>query len=158
MLNLKLLQAGTKKLRGTITKVKPKEVGLYFHKGVFFAKAKTVGDSGRIYRPSIEWPVEYTFDKSQAKSSYAKAKTKKSEKLYYKPPTMQTSCRVRCNCTDFKFTFAPTLTSKGSLRGNLITFPKPKGTGTPRNPDHIPGMCKHLNGLVDYLKRKGKLK
>lgn len=158
MLTLKQLIEGAKKLRGTLNSVPVRHYKMRLHKSVFSASSKLISqDSGHTYFPSIEWYVD-TADKK--KSSFARGKTKSGKVVYMKLPRInKNKCRVRCNCSDFVYTYAMTLATKGSLKGDLISFPKkPKGTGKPRNPKHIPGICKHIAGLVIRLKKDSKLK
>jgi len=62
--------------------------------------------------------------------------------------------QVECSCSDYYFRFAWWNYEHGCHYGRR---PRPyvpvKGSNRPPvNPDHIPGMCKHLNSLVETLK------
>ena len=85
---------------------------------------------------------------------------------YYveKPSLNKTTIRVRCSCKDFYFCF-----SLWDYMQRAIVGPKPKAYkrktpppsqgGRPYvNPDHIPGLCKHVFWLLQYLKSKGYVK
>lgn len=85
---------------------------------------------------------------------------------YYieKPSLSKTTIRVRCSCKDFYFCF-----SLWDYLQRVILGPKPKAykrkTPSPSqggrpyvNPDKIPGLCKHIFWLLQYLKSKGYVK
>lgn len=65
--------------------------------------------------------------------------------------------QVRCSCPDYRWTFAYPNGLKGSLHGKPFPPYTPTGMREPRNPEQIPGLCKHLLRLVATLKRKGFL-
>lgn len=54
--------------------------------------------------------------------------------------------RVRCSCQDFRFRFAWEDRAVKALYGGVPKSyqRKPGSTRPPVNPDHIPGMCKHI--------------
>lgn len=67
----------------------------------------------------------------------------------------QTNVQVSCNCLDFHWTFAWFNSADGSLLGKP---PEPYSKHTdrqPRNPDKVPGLCKHLIKLSEVLKAEG---
>ena len=41
------------------------------------------------------------------------------------------------------------------MTGPAFKYEKPKGTGKPRNPEHIPGVCKHIEGTVRLMEEQG---
>lgn len=63
--------------------------------------------------------------------------TEKSKKNYV---------RVRCGCQDFRFRFAWEDRANGCLYGGVPKgyTPVPGSNRPPVNPNHIPGMCKHI--------------
>lgn len=69
-----------------------------------------------------------------------------------KPNMYKTSCRIRCTCHDFYFTFGWWDYNEGALAGPR---PKPyrrKTTWWPeRNPQHVPGLCKHIYNSAALL-------
>lgn len=75
----------------------------------------------------------------------------KDKKLFVqKPDYDKTKIRVRCSCLDFYHTYALWDYNSGCLFG---TKPRPykrkTTTRPPRNPNHYPGMCKHIyNSLL----------
>jgi hypothetical protein len=63
-----------------------------------------------------------------------------------------TKIRVSCSCRDFYFTFARWDYYNNSLYGrNRKIYVRKTTTYPERNPDHIPGMCKHLINFLDVL-------
>lgn len=64
--------------------------------------------------------------------------------------------KVRCSCLDFYFRFAVWNFNDNSIVGRA---PKPyRRTTTTRpeaNPDHVPGLCKHLLKLIEVLRQDG---
>lgn len=58
--------------------------------------------------------------------------------------------QVNCNCADFRKTFSKLNAQHGALLGD------PDG-GTVRNPNSVPGMCKHLMRVVQKLMDRGIL-
>ena len=81
---------------------------------------------------------------------------------YVEKPSLNKSCiRVRCSCKDFYFCF-----SLWDYLNRAIVGPKPKKyvrkTPSPsqggrpyKNPNHIPGLCKHIFWLLQNLKQRG---
>lgn len=68
-----------------------------------------------------------------------------------------TKLRVNCNCSDFRFRFAEYNSQDDSLAGD----PPPPyqrvagSTRPPANPLRLPGMCKHLYAITQYLEQIG---
>lgn len=67
--------------------------------------------------------------------------------------------RVSCSCLDFYYRFAVWNSKDSSLLGNPPApyVSKTKG-GEPRNPNQVPGMCKHLMALTEDLRQEGIVK
>lgn len=65
------------------------------------------------------------------------------------------NCKVRCQCNDFRYRFAPHNHRNNAL--NPPPFPPyiPMGLRPSVNPDQVPGVCKHLIKLVMELRRSG---
>jgi hypothetical protein len=69
-----------------------------------------------------------------------------------KPNMYKTPCRVRCTCHDFYFTWGWWDYAIGCLAG-----PRPKpyrrktSTYPERNPQHIPGLCKHIFNAASLM-------
>jgi hypothetical protein len=67
------------------------------------------------------------------------------------PLSLNLNVKVNCTCQDFKWTFAWQNSDAGALLGNP---PPPYSRTTdrpPRNQTNTPGLCKHLNRLVDDM-------
>lgn len=64
--------------------------------------------------------------------------------------------KVRCNCLDFYFRFANWNFNDSSIVGRAPIPYRRKTTTRPEvNPDHVPGMCKHLLKLMDRMRSEG---
>lgn len=69
------------------------------------------------------------------------------------------NCKVRCSCLDFRFRFADYNSQDKSLVGRAPPMYQRKTTTRPPvNPDHVPGMCKHLLKLVQVLRGYGLIR
>ena len=80
---------------------------------------------------------------------------------YFAKPTANGSiARVRCTCHDFYFTCGIWDFNTGALFGDKPrpykrkTPPPPKGWPY-RNPDKIPGTCKHIFNAIKFLQSSG---
>ena len=60
--------------------------------------------------------------------------------------------QVRCECEDFRFFWAPAVEKKKSLIGTFPPYIK-KTNRPPRNPQQVPGLCKHLLAVAKKLQR-----
>jgi hypothetical protein len=76
---------------------------------------------------------------------------------YYIEPISQTKndAKVRCKCQDFRWTFSLWNYDDDSLYGKPYPPYIKKTDRKPRNPDHSPGMCKHIMSVIQQLKRRG---
>ena len=80
----------------------------------------------------------------------------KGEKYYYKKPTLENEVTVRCSCLDYYFTWAFPNKKAKALFGALPKKYIRKTTTYPaRNPDQVPGICKHIYQLQSYLRNEG---
>ena len=62
--------------------------------------------------------------------------------------------RVSCSCLDFYYRFAVWNSKDSSLLGNPPPpYVNKTDGGKPRNPNQVPGMCKHLMALADDLRQ-----
>ncbi len=69
---------------------------------------------------------------------------------------------VRCSCPSFRFWFGNANRERHVLFGNKMKRYDPvpdhlrqRAKQPPKNPGHIPGVCKHIIGLVKVMKREG---
>ncbi|QPB08509.1 SWIM-type zinc finger protein [Vibrio phage Va2] len=82
-------------------------------------------------------------------------KDKKGYTFYCPRLTENTTVLLRCSCPDFRFTFMYPDYDKKSLQGRRIPYQRKTTTRPPRNPDDIPGVCKHLIAVFNKLTNLG---
>lgn len=75
----------------------------------------------------------------------------------YIPSIANDPVRVRSSSPWYKFAFAYPNKDIGAHFGRISPFTV-KGTGKPVNPDRMPGLDKHLIGMIKILKNSGKLR
>ena len=67
--------------------------------------------------------------------------------------------RVSCSCLDFYYRFAVWNSKDSSLLGNPPPpYVNKTDGGEPRNPNQVPGLCKHLMALSDDLRQQRVVK
>ena len=70
---------------------------------------------------------------------------------------------VSCNDMSYMYYFANANAEKGVQEGERIEVPIPKGPApgkkaqAPKNPDNLPGVCKHIYAFVSMLMVQGKI-
>lgn len=76
--------------------------------------------------------------------------------------TEENHMTVRCSCSSFRFWFGIANKKSRVLFGQHMKkyVPVPddqrqRPKQPPKNPDHIPGVCKHIIGLVKVMRREG---
>lgn len=70
----------------------------------------------------------------------------------------QNNCQVRCTCPDFRWTFSTQLQNKDSLYGEgPPLYQKKDPERAPRNPQNVPGVCKHIMAFANELVSLGVL-
>ncbi|PPD55681.1 MAG: hypothetical protein CTY12_00045 [Methylotenera sp.] len=81
------------------------------------------------------------------------------KKFYVKPVAFNTTnVAVSCNCPDYIMRFAHTNAENNCHVGQLPPQYIRKTTDRPSaNPNHVPGMCKHLLKMTEDLQRTGLL-
>lgn len=89
----------------------------------------------------------------------------KTHKLIYRPehnppiylskPNMHTNVRVRCSCPDYYFSFEYYNKQKKALIGPHKDYVRKTTWYPPRNPQHLPGMCKHTLVMLNKLIKSG---
>ncbi len=111
------------------------------------------------YAPSILFlDVAYDPDETAGGTSF----TGSDGKVRHMQPidlTMST-CKVKCNCLDFFYRFAQTNYDDDALLGKKPPLYKrvPGSTRDSANPQHVPGVCRHLIKVVELLRRYGMVK
>lgn len=105
------------------------------------------------YRQALQF-VRVTFDKQDTPENITFVATD-GQDYHVQPISLAAhNVKVRCNCLDFHFRFAT-----WNFSDNSIVGPAPKpyrrvtNTRPPANPDHVPGLCKHLLKLIDELRQ-----
>lgn len=152
------LVRGTKKLRGKITTVNTKEVKDFQLK--YFRNKSQIRMTGKIrgttedkiHRPTVRFfNVKFSDDK---KEGWIKAKGKK---YYFRPVSKNYNVALGCTCSDWNFTWAFWTKKKDKTAVEPGYEQKPyeaTGERPERNPKHVPGMCKHIVGLLNVAKDK----
>jgi len=81
------------------------------------------------------------------------------EQLYYsKPSYSNTGVELKCSCPDFRFMWEYALFKNNSLVGQFRKYTRvPGSTRPPKNPNDVPGVCKHLNSAIKVLFNSGLL-
>lgn len=59
--------------------------------------------------------------------------------------------QVRCECTDYKMTWAYWNDKNAAHYGNVEPYVRKTTTYPERNPQHVPGYCKHINNFIQLL-------
>lgn len=70
-------------------------------------------------------------------------------------PDLKMNVLVRCSCPDQTHLFAPWNVKNKCWFGMKPKAYKKKTNRKPRNPDHLPGFCKHLSQFISYLQKHG---
>jgi hypothetical protein len=77
----------------------------------------------------------------------------------YAYPDLKTECQTRCSCSDYYFRWEYANKLVKALFGRLSKkYVRKTKTRPPVNPDHLPGICKHIYGLQGYLRQEGYIK
>ena len=70
--------------------------------------------------------------------------------------SLNTTVKVRCSCPDFTWRFGPYNYEHRALLGKKYPLYTKKTNRPPVNPDHIPGLCKHLMSVVQSISAIGE--
>jgi hypothetical protein len=125
-----------------------------------------IKSAGEFNPNRIKFPVTqgvslHTHEDMGTKYYYeAKVKSESSSKAYDCVIVLEKATKgihVRCNCEDFLFTFAYANHEKDCLYGDVPVYQK-KTDRAPKNPDNIPGACKHLLSAFAYMEKKKLIK
>lgn len=107
--------------------------------------------NGHKYEPSIQFDNIIYDDADHSDNTTFKAIDNRE---YHIVPIelAKHNCKVRCNCLDFYYRFAPQNNADQSLLGNPPP-PYAKKTNRPFvNPQRVPGVCKHLLRAIQALR------
>ena len=97
--------------------------------------------------------VDYSMEKDEAHPLTVRAE--KGHQAYMEQIVeSQHPVQVRCQCPDYRHTYAHWNKQQKALSGRAFPSYERKTTWMPeRNPKHQPGICKHLIGLFERLRR-----
>lgn len=150
----------TKKLRDSQREVK-KLVSVQVKPSIKEKKIRIFAETTAITEGYSKYNQVIIYDNvnfSDTKSEKFKIPVKlaNGKKKYAEVPNSSTHpTKNRCSCLDFKFTWNYYDKTKEVLHGR----PMPPPPGQPiRNPKKVPGLCKHLLQLVNYLYSKKIIK
>lgn len=101
---------------------------------------------GEIYTVNIRFtPVTFLDDEAEYKRIMNAGRDKYQGIWYYFiKPSNYSPVQVSCTCKDYIYTYAYYNAKTGNHLGPLPIIEPPKGLRPPRNPQHLPGMCKHI--------------
>ena len=115
----------------------------------------TTQSNGHNYHQSMQF-MRVSFEKVNTASNVSFTGSDGQE--YHVQPIILTNhnVKVRCNCLDFYYRFAAWNFSDNSIVGRApIPYHRKTTTRPEVNPDHVPGMCKHLLKVVDRMRSEG---
>lgn len=110
-----------------------------------------VNSNGHKYEPSLQFDKVIYDDGDQSDNTTFKG-TDNREYHIVPIELAKHNAKVRCNCLDFYYRFAPQNNTDQSLLGNPPP-PYQKKTVRPAvNPQKVPGVCKHLLRAIQALR------
>lgn len=112
------------------------------------------GSSGQQYQTAIQL-LNVVF-KNAGDDGAVELTATDGKKYYIEPIALNDhNAKVRCNCLDFYHRFAHYNHTDKSIVGRAPVPYQRKTTTRPEvNPDHVPGMCKHLLKTVAILQQR----
>ena len=152
--NTKKRQFSTQPLTGTEIKITP-------YKGTKSLLMRTIinSDSGKQYQTSIMFTrVKYVDDIEDVDDPNSIVEFMASDGEEYaieRIDLKKNDVKVRCECLDFRWRFADYNASKKALYGRKPPPYVPKGNRPPVNPNHVPGVCKHLIKSFEIMMESG---
>ena len=158
MLTLKELKVSSLKFRSTPNKagkINIIDMNPLLSNKTFTVRGQARGSKGENYNLNlIFYGVEYSLTPGPL---YPLSVRTRTDTLAYAKQLREDKHRVqiRCSCPSFKFDFAWWDKRDKSLSGR--SFPpyiRKTLTRPPRNPGEYAGLCKHLTGLVERLKKE----
>jgi hypothetical protein len=161
MITVSKLMSGSKKIRGSLSRVKDSFVELYY--------ARPNSTKGCVMKFHVESEVEdktYQVDVVFTKPTVVAKRTTGYKKIesggvvYWVRPFEQkkSPVQVRCSCTDYRFTWYWWNKKNDAHTGKDFPAYTPTGDRPERNPLHVPGVCKHILGAFNVLRNSGLLK
>lgn len=144
----------TRKRQHATNEVRVQQLDLVPYVGtqMLHVRAITTGNSGQQYQQAIQL-LRVKFESAKTPENVEISAV--DGKTYYIQPIdlNNHNVKVRCNCLDFYHRFAHYNHSDKSIVGRAPVPYQRKTTTRPEvNPDHVPGMCKHLIKVVERLR------
>lgn len=144
----------TRKRQHATNEVRVQRIDLIPYVGtqMLHVRAISAGSSGRQYQQAIQL-LRVKFEPAKTNENVEILAT--NGKTYYVQPIdlNNHNVKVRCNCLDFYHRFAHYNHGDKSIVGRAPVPYQRKTTTRPEvNPDHVPGMCKHLIKVVERLR------
>lgn len=127
----------------------------YLGTKMMHVRAISNGSTGQQYQQAIQF-LNVVFNQTKTPENVEFIAS--DGKTYYVMPVdlNNHNVKVRCNCLDFYHRFAHWNHADRSIVGRAPVPYQRKTTTRPEvNPDHVPGMCKHLLKVVQDLQRRG---
>lgn len=154
------LVAGSYKLRKTVNPVKKVEllsVTPIVRTKQLMIKAQAHGQSSRsLYQMIIMFSQVQFSEKRTAKHTIEIALDHHGNTVFIQPLSTDQLGQYRCSCADYYFTWQFWNSTHRALFGRKYPKYIRKTTTRPeRNPNHIPGLCKHQLTLIDKLYKMG---
>lgn len=126
----------------------------YAQNGVLQVNAEVRSD-GTAYTPVVQFTqVQFEPNDTPENVTFKGA----DDNDYHIQPVQlpTTNVKVRCNCLDFYYRFAAWNATDKSLYGPAFPPYQRKTTTRPEvNPDHVPGLCKHLIKVFQQTEQEG---
>lgn len=113
-------------------------------------KARIVGEESKY---DVQIRFINVFFSDEPRAGYTEVKAMDGRTYYIKQFTAsQTQARVKCTCLDFHYRFSLWNHGKRALEGDPPAPYIKKTDSAPVNPNRVPGSCKHILKLVNFLK------
>lgn len=127
----------------------------YFDDAILYKVPVESFTDQRVFNTNIlVKPVQFLdlTEEEYRKKEYANVKMMREFGVphYFIQHTMYSTVQISCDCENYIYTYAYSNAAVGSHYGPLPQFTV-KGTGRPKNPQHIPGMCKHTMNAINGL-------
>lgn len=127
----------------------------YFGTQMLHIKA-TTSSNGNPHNQAIQF-LRVTFDQNQTTQT-SRPFTATDGREYGIQPILLAdhNAKVRCNCLDFYHRFATWNFNDNSIVGRAPIPYQRKTTDRPEvNPNHVPGLCKHLLKVINHMRSQG---
>lgn len=84
--------------------------------------------------------------------------TKEGKPIYVEKPSYEHHIVTRCQCLDFRHMWMWYDRPYKALLGKAIPYRRVPGSNRPpKNPDKVPGLCKHIFQILRYMYRRNLL-